>query len=368
MDLLKTIKSSFSETYSEARSKFVNTAHKKGLKLTVYENPNLGPLGENLTCDVAWAGSINAEKALIIISGTHGVEGFCGSGCQVDWLECWNPSFISEKTAVFFIHAINPHGFAWCRRVTEEGCDLNRNFLDFNQPLPDNIGHDELVSAFVPDSLDAKSMSQAEQLIKDYRETHGELAFQKARKSGQYKHAHSMFFGGFEPTWARKTLERIITDFNIQNKKFIAAIDFHTGLGPFGYGEPISMHKPNTKSGEWVSKVYGDSVGIPEQGTSFSIPLNGTSRDLWDRVLGENYAYVALEYGTYSQERSRAALREDHWLHNQGTVDWSCPETKRIKKALKKHYYPATPDWLEMVVYRSRQVLRQASYAINSES
>ena len=81
-----------------------------------------------------------------------------------------------------------------------------------------------------------------------------------------------MFFGGFEPTWARKTLERIITDFNIQNKKFIAAIDFHTGLGPFGYGELISMHKPNTKSGEWVSKVYGDSVGIPEQGTSFSIP------------------------------------------------------------------------------------------------
>ena len=56
------------------------------------------------------------------------------------------------------------------------------------------------------------------------------------------------------------------------------------------------MHKPNTKSGEWVSKVYGASVGIPEQGTSFSIPLNGTSRDLWDRVLGENYAYVALEY------------------------------------------------------------------------
>ena len=85
-------------------------------------------------------------------------------------------------------------------------------------------------------------------------------------------------------------------------------------------------------------------------------------------MLGENYAYVALEYGTYSQERSRTALREDHWLHNQGAVDWSCPETKRIKRSLKKHYYPATPDWLEMVVYRSRQVLRQASNAINSES
>ena len=76
MDILKTIKSSFSETYSEARSKFVNTASKKGLKLAAYENPNLGPLGENLTCDVALAGSINAEKALIIISVHMVLRGF----------------------------------------------------------------------------------------------------------------------------------------------------------------------------------------------------------------------------------------------------------------------------------------------------
>ena len=366
MDILESIKSSFSETYSEAREKFINAASRKRLKLSAYENPNLGPLGEKLSCDVASSGSVNADKTVVIISGTHGVEGFCGSGCQIDWLECWNPTLKSEKTAVLFIHAINPYGFAWCRRVTEEGCDLNRNFLDFSQPLPQNVGHDELVNAFVPDNLDIESMLKAENLIKNYRETHGELAFQKARKSGQYKHAHSMFFGGFGPTWARRTLEKIINDYELASKRFCAVIDFHTGLGPFGYGEPISGHKPNTKGSEWVSHVYGESVGIPEQGTSSSIPLNGTSRDLWDRTLGENYAYVALEYGTYSQERSRAALREDHWLHNQGPVDWSCPETTKIKQELKKHYYPATPDWLEMVLQRSRQVLRQATDAINS--
>ena len=158
MNILESIESSFSETYSEAREKFIYTASQKGLKLSAYENPNLGPLGEKLTCDVASAGAVNADKTVIIISGTHGVEGFCGSGCQIDWLECWNPALISEKTAVLFVHAINPYGFAWCRRVTEEGCDLNRNFLDFNQPLPENVGHDELVSAFVPDNLDTESM------------------------------------------------------------------------------------------------------------------------------------------------------------------------------------------------------------------
>mgnify|MGYP001003423369 CR=1 FL=1 len=37
--------------------------------------------------------------------------------------------------AMLFIHAINPFGFSWCRRVTEEGCDLNRNYLDFSENI-----------------------------------------------------------------------------------------------------------------------------------------------------------------------------------------------------------------------------------------
>ena len=33
--------------------------------------------------------------------------------------------------AVLYIHALNPHGFSFWRRVTQEGVDLNRNFHDF---------------------------------------------------------------------------------------------------------------------------------------------------------------------------------------------------------------------------------------------
>ncbi|MEJ0064575.1 MAG: DUF2817 domain-containing protein [Caulobacteraceae bacterium] len=45
------------------------------------------------------------------------------------------------------IHAINPYGFAWLRRVTEENIDLNRNWIDFSQPPPANPGYDELADA-----------------------------------------------------------------------------------------------------------------------------------------------------------------------------------------------------------------------------
>jgi hypothetical protein len=29
---------------------------------------------------------MNSADSLVMISGAHGVEGFCGSGAEVDWL------------------------------------------------------------------------------------------------------------------------------------------------------------------------------------------------------------------------------------------------------------------------------------------
>ena len=367
MDLLESIRNSFSDSYEEARDRFLKAAKAKQIDIQSYINPNIGSLKEQLSCDTAWMGPRNAKRVLVIISGTHGVEGFCGSGCQIDWMSHTNVEDLPIDVALLFIHAINPFGFSWCRRVTEEGCDLNRNYLDFSKPLPQNEGHDELVDYFVPSSLDAQTMEKAELEISRYREAHGEKAFQRARKSGQYKHPHSMFFGGFEETWSRNTLESIIKDYELVQSDFAAIVDFHTGLGPFGYGEPISGHLPSTPGSDWVNHAYGESVGVPELGTSSSIPLHGTSRELWDQKLENKYSYIALEYGTYSQEQSRKALREDHWLHNKGDVNWDNPDVQRIKRQIKHHYHPGSKDWLEMVLYRSRQILRQATEALGAE-
>ena len=79
------------------------------------------------------------------------------------------------------------------------------------------------------------------------------------------------------------------------------------------------------------------------------------------------FSYIDLEYGTYSQEQSRKSLREDHWLHNKGDVIWDDTDVKRIKRQIKHHYHPGSKDWLEMVLYRSRQILRQATEALSAE-
>lgn len=128
---------------------------------------------------------------LALQSATHGVEGFAGSACILDLLRTGAARELPPDTALLLVHAINPWGFAWIRRTTAEGVDLNRNFVDFSGPL-----------------------------------------------------------------------------------------------------------------------------------------------------------------------------REDHWLHAHGGLDWNAPETRRIKTGLLRHFYPDADDWREMVLFRSRQFVRRALVAM----
>lgn len=82
--------------------------------------------------------------------------------------------------------------------------------------------------------------------------------------------------------------------------------------------------------------------------------------------LGPRVSFVAQEFGTYSPDRGRTALREDHWLHAYGKPDWADPETLRIKTRLRCHFCPDADDWREMVLFRSRQFVRRALAGLGS--
>jgi hypothetical protein len=86
----------------------------------------------------------------------------------------------------------------------------------------------------------------------------------------------------------------------------------------------------------------------------------GLSPQGWEKLLGERLTFATLEYGTRPRWSVFSALRADHWLHAHTNVDWSAPATRRIKAALKDVFFPDSPTWREMVLFRSRQVLRQA--------
>src|SRR5437870_2312233 len=91
---------SFSATYVEARAKFRAAAAGAGASLEAISHPERGRDGEELTTDVAWLGPRDAWNVLVTISATHGAEGFCGSGAQVDWLTRGEAAQLPASVAV----------------------------------------------------------------------------------------------------------------------------------------------------------------------------------------------------------------------------------------------------------------------------
>jgi predicted deacylase len=354
----------FSEDYAAAQQKFrQHTSEQPGhsrYREFIYDET--GPSGETLSTAVSWQGDIDAPRVLVLQSATHGVEGFAGSAIQLETLQTLKDETLPADVAVLYIHALNPHGFAWLRRVNEDGIDLNRNFIDFSQPLPDNPGYAELADAILPSSL--QDWNRASQVLSDYAEQHGQQALELALSGGQYQFADGLFYGGTGASQSRLNLEQIIADFALQKRQRVAVIDIHTGLGPFSYGEVICDHPPASTGVRLAKKWYGDSVTEPALGSSTSVPKLGLIDYLWHQLLAEKVCFVTLEFGTYSIAEMFEVLRQDHFLHRNrlhtGTVDWTADETRQVKQAIRRIFYPGTADWQEMVLLRGRQCVRQA--------
>ena len=355
---------SFSATYAEARARFLATAEAAGGALERFENPNRGPDGGDLSTDVAWFGPTSAERVLVMVSGTHGVEGFCGSGAQVDWLRRGEHATLPPGTAALLVHAINPYGFAWLRRVTEENIDLNRNWIDFAGAVPANPGYDELADAAVPRTWTAESQIASGRVLRAYGEDHGAMALQQALSGGQYNHADGVFYGGAGPSWARRTQESVYRSYLGQAGK-IAIIDYHTGLGPWGYAEPIMSDPAGSPGFCRGAAWYGGNITTPLDGSSTSAVTAGDNLDAAPKLLAHaEVTGMALEYGVQTLAESFLALRSDAWLHAHG--DPTSPEARPIKDLIRAAFYGDADDWKGMVVGQSLTACRQAVKGLNS--
>src|SRR5262245_62090264 len=260
----------FSESYAEARPKFCSAAAAAGGEIRSWLNPNgRGPGGEMLYLDTARFGPRDAPNMLVLIAGTHGVEGHCGSGAEIAWLRSGGPERLPKDTAALLIHVINPHGFAWTRRVTEDNVDLNRNFVDHDKAYPANDGYQALAEAILPTEWNETGHAETMRVFEAYAQKYGVFGLQSAISGGQYSHDDGVFFGGHKPTWSNRTV-RAIARQELASARRVGVIDFHTGLRPFGHGELICAVAPGAKSFNRARAWYGDEMTSPESGTSTS--------------------------------------------------------------------------------------------------
>ena len=360
----------FSNGYAEARRKFREVVRAVGGQPVAHHQSGTGPddataegaglarsdAAEPLSTDMVWFGPADARRLLLAQSGTHGVEGFCGSGIQIGWLATGRHRKLPADTAMLLIHAINPHGFAWQRRVNEDNIDLNRNFIAHDGGYPVNQGYEQLRDSICPREWTPEARASADETLRAYGREHGPMALQSAITSGQYSHAEGVFYGGNRASWSQRTLSSILLRFGAKVRE-VGFIDLHTGLGPAGYGEIISNHE----SGPALARVrewFGDEVTSTEDGTSSAALIQG---DVTHGVAGAlpqaNITAVTLEYGTVSLEDTLKAVRADNWLHIHGRMN--SDQARDIKKEIRGAFYLETDAWKRQVFERSVDVLER---------
>ncbi|HMN93404.1 MAG TPA: M14 family metallopeptidase [Hydrogenophaga sp.] len=352
----------FSTSYARARVKFLEAAAAGGLSIRSHNHPLRGAEGEVLAMDVALDGAPGADRLLIVSSACHGVEGFCGAGVQVHALhdDDWGARAREAGVAVLYLHALNPHGFSHRRRVTHENVDLNRNFLDFSAPLPDNPAYAELHDLLLPATWPPGPQNEA--AIEAYIARHGLTRYQAAVSQGQYQFPDGLFFGGQAPTWSHLTLRQVLRD-HARGARRVAWIDLHTGLGPNGVGERIYAGRQDpqalARAQAWWGGGGQTAVTSVYDGSSTSAELTGL---MWCAMYEDcpdaEYTGIALEFGTLPITEVIEALRADHWLHRHPQAEEAL--RVRVRQQMMDAFYTDLDAWRGQVVAQARQALFQA--------
>lgn len=349
----------FSRSYAQARERFAAAARPLAAHFASYAIEPKGREGEALATDVALIGDPRAERLLIMTSATHGVEGFCGSGCQLALLD--DADMLARARAagmaLLLVHAVNPHGFSWIARTDEGNVDLNRNAQPFGaQPLPANPGYAQIHDLLLPAQWPANDTNRAQ--IGSYIAEHGLPAFKQAVTRGQYTHADGLFYGGDRPAASLLNLRRILAEHAARYAQ-IGWIDVHTGLGPRGHGEKIYAGRRDEAEVARARRWWGADIAVPYQGTSASVDITGHLAGLiYDACPASVPTLMALEFGTLPSEDVVDALRGRNWLRAHPDAD--AAQRDAILQATLEAFYCDAPDWHGAVLGQSRVAVLQA--------
>ncbi|NOS89834.1 MAG: DUF2817 domain-containing protein [Methylococcaceae bacterium] len=331
----------------------------EGASTLAFACQGVGPEGEDLCTDTAWLGAADARNVVVLIGGTHGVEGLVGTAVQRDVLRLlaaghWQ---LPPDTALLLIHALTPWGYAWLRRCDADGVDLNRNIVDFSQPLPENTAYESLRPALL-----LTDVQQRQAAFAAFAGQYGRVALEQAISGGQYTDPSGPFYGGVAPAHGRKVVEELISRYALGQRN-VAVVDLHSGLGSFGYGEIICDHQPDSPATALARHWYGESVMLPLLGTSSSVPKQGLLDYAWHAVMNPRSCYITLEFGSYPTEQLFEVLLRDHQLW---AADHNAAARKAHSQLMRQHFCPDDQSWRELVLFRARQVIGQALHGVSA--
>ena len=354
----------FAANYADARAGFLAAVRRCGLAVETAVNPLKGAQGEALATDSVLLGVADAPSLLVVTSGTHGVEGFCGSGCQRELLQDEDllRRIDAGRVAVLLVHAVNPYGFSHLRRVNEDNVDLNRNFRAFADAKDTNPAYAEVHDLLVPAEWPPTEKNRADLMACASRL--GLPAFRAAVSAGQNSRKEGLFYSGTQPTWSNRTIRALIKKHGTGRRR-IGWIDIHTGLGPFGHGEKIFAGANDPAELARCRAWYGADVMSYYEGKSASTEVQGSMvMCIYAECPGIEVTGMGLEYGTVPFEAVLDAIRGDSWqaLHPEASAE----KRAAIKRAILDAFYSDTDEWKGRVLGQARTAVLQAVTALSA--
>ena len=337
-----------SSSYIKARRLFLNSAAALNGVVTSHENEAVkGIQAEALFCDTVLIGDDAASKCIVVSSGTHGIEGYCGSALQVALMEYVLPSWDLSEFQILFVHAINPYGFSHLTRVNEDNVDINRNFADsFGVKKEEMTDYLKFRRKVFPENWRGSELSKIYNDADQFVARHGAELFQTLMTKGQYILPEDPYFGGTEPTWSHR-IWRAICETSLRKFETVVHIDLHSGLGPFGECEIIYTGPNDTQALGTAKSWYGsDRVITPGHADSVSPSIDGPLPNGLLKTHPKALC-VAFEFGTVPIMDMLKALIASNWLfHNP-----QCNEQIRLRvlEQSRQAFCPDDPVWIDCV-------------------
>jgi hypothetical protein len=347
----------FSNDYATARARFREAASSARFSLASYPIGQVGPDGGELTIDVAVRGPDRARRVLVMSSGLHGVEGYFGSAVQHSWLRGAGRERHQDQRIVL-IHALNPYGFAWRRRVNEDNVDLNRNFmlagkayggapegyrkLDglLNPPTPPRRFEPFLLKALPP-------------LVR-----HGFRALKNAVAQGQYEFPNGLFYGGNAPSRTQAVLAEHLPTW-VGATEHVMHLDWHTGRGEFGsYALCVDLPVESPRVAR-LRGTFGDECVESFDPNGVLYEIHGALGPWLEQQLPHlEYDCLLAEFGTCNALEVLAAMRFENRAQLYAQNDPALLEEGR--RRMFDAFCPANPKWRAKVLASAHQLIEQA--------
>lgn len=348
----------WNNNYREARNLFrkysimdyqKNFSQKKYGELTIDRN-------EDITIDYLFLHNTkNANQKLnIIISGTHGVEGYAGSAIQcktLDNIVKQKLLYDKDNVSYLFIHALNPYGYLHNRRCTKNNVDLNRNYLDCFPKTNYPVKIFELITTYL---YSFNFIFLLFSVLSHY-------GYAKSREyivKGQYNHNSGLFYGGSKREQNIDILENILDNIELSSFDNINIFDIHTGLGKYGnlsimipdhtyqyLSTFLQCNNTTNLVNVSISNMYKDSKGSIAEGIEEYF-----KKKSFIGLINP----IILEYGTYSNIQIFIGLLLENYYYNNNSDKWHKSQNK-----LRDLFFINKQDWKKMVLTNYEDTISQ---------